>query len=46
MINVVWLIPLAWAAASFPELGVWLAIAALVPILCAAFWLGAGVPEP
>ena len=46
LINIVWLFPLAWAAAWWPGFGVWLAMTALVPLLCAAIWLGAGVPEP
>jgi len=42
LVNVIWLLPLAWLAAEYPQLGVVLAISGIVPLMLAAAALGAG----
>lgn len=41
-INLLWLLPLAWLAQSFPEYGVLPALSGIVPLICLAIRLGAG----
>lgn len=41
-VNVLWLCPLAWFTVTRPELGVWLVVIALSPLVVAALLLGAG----
>lgn len=45
LINVVWLWPLAIAAARYPAQGLWLALLALLPLLALAARYRAGVPD-
>ena len=44
-VNVVWLLPLAWAAGALPGLGPYAALAAYVPLVAWLIWAGAGAPE-
>lgn len=41
-VNLIWLFPLAWLAAEYPEYGVVLAFSGIVPLMLAAAILGAG----
>ncbi len=41
-INLLWLLPLAWLAQTFPRYGVLPALSGIVPLICLAHWLGAG----
>ena len=41
-VNVLWLIPLAAFALSHPRWAGWIAVTALVPVIAAAAWAGAG----
>ena len=45
LINVTWLLPLAWLAAVFPENGWFVAFLALLPLTLLAVWLGAGTQK-
>jgi Fuc2NAc and GlcNAc transferase len=45
LVNFVWLLPWAVAATLHPELGVWEALAALLPVAVLAFVAGAGRRE-
>src|SRR5262249_9300862 len=45
-IDVLWLFPWAWAAASRPERAGWFVLVALAPLLAAAVAAGAGGREP
>lgn len=42
IVNIVWLLPLAWLAASLPQNGVLLAISGIVPLMLASALIGAG----
>jgi Fuc2NAc and GlcNAc transferase len=42
VINLAWLAPLAWLANHSPEVGVYLTVLGLLPVVCLARWLGAG----
>lgn len=44
-INLLWLLPLAWAAMHWPHWGATLTALAWLPLVVAAVWLGAGRPE-
>jgi len=44
-VNLLWLLPLAWAAAQRPLQAPWLALVALLPLLLAGLWAGAGQPD-
>ncbi|MDH3719612.1 MAG: glycosyltransferase family 4 protein, partial [Planctomycetota bacterium] len=44
-VNVAWLLPIAAASASWPDLGWMLTIVAWLPLLVAAAFLGAGLPD-
>lgn len=37
-VNVLWLLPLAWSARIWPELGVWMVMLAYTPLLLAIHW--------
>jgi Fuc2NAc and GlcNAc transferase len=41
----VYLLPLAWLATQLPQLGVWLLIPAVLPLVWLAIWSGAGRPD-
>lgn len=43
-INLLWLLPLAWAAMHWPHWGAALTVLAWLPLVVAAVWLGAGKP--
>ena len=45
IVNVVWLLPLAFMAAEWPQYSAWFVAVALLPLLVAALWLGAGRRE-
>jgi hypothetical protein len=45
LVNVVWLLPLAWVAKSWPQLGPTAAVVALAPLMVAVWWLGAGTSD-
>jgi Fuc2NAc and GlcNAc transferase len=45
IVNVAWLLPCAWLAAANPSQAAWIAIAALVPLVLAAFAAGVGRRE-
>ena len=45
LINSIWLFPLAWFAAVWPEFGIFLAVIAYMPLILLAWYLGAGKPE-
>ncbi len=42
LINLIWLLPLAWLAAMVPQRGWLIAILAAAPLIFLALWLGAG----
>lgn len=44
-INLVWLLPLAWLATLLPEHGWLIMVIAMVPLVAAALWLGAGIGD-
>jgi Fuc2NAc and GlcNAc transferase len=44
-INVLWLLPWAWAAGNLPGFGLPAAAAAYLPVLLFVAWAGAGAPE-
>ena len=46
MINIFWLLPMAWFASARPEFGWWLTIVAWIPLISLALFLRAGRPEP
>jgi Fuc2NAc and GlcNAc transferase len=43
-VNIVWLTPMAWFVNTYPRFGIIAAGAALLPLACLAFLLGAGHP--
>lgn len=45
LINFLWLAPLAWVSVRRPELGIYLSIVAMLPLLVLALKLGAGSPD-
>jgi Fuc2NAc and GlcNAc transferase len=45
ILNLAWLMPMAWCAAVRPEAAWWLTTLALAPLLFLAVWFGAGRPE-
>lgn len=45
ILNLIWLMPMAWWAALRPEAAWWLTPLALAPLLLLAVWFGAGRPE-
>ncbi len=45
VVNVGWLLPMAVGACYLPEYAAFIAFLALVPLVAAAIWLGAGRPE-
>lgn len=45
LVNVVWLLPLAIAARVWPTFGPGLALIALLPLVGAVWWSGAGTPD-
>jgi Fuc2NAc and GlcNAc transferase len=45
LINVFWLLPMAWCCLSFPANAWWITIVALTPVTILAFIAGAGRPE-
>jgi Fuc2NAc and GlcNAc transferase len=45
LINVCWLLPMAWLAQCTPASGWWLTLIAWVPLVALSLWLGAGRPE-
>lgn len=44
-INILWLLPLAWAASTRPEYGWWLTIVAWIPLILVSLSLKAGRPD-
>jgi len=46
VINVLWLLPIAWFASAWPEFGWWLTIIAWMPLISLALFLKAGRLEP
>lgn len=46
VINILWLLPMAWFASARPEFGWWLAIIAWMPLISLSLFLKAGHPEP
>jgi Fuc2NAc and GlcNAc transferase len=44
-VNVFWLLPMAWLSLRLPQHALWVAIAALAPLVAAALAVGAGRPE-
>ena len=46
MINILWLLPMAWFASARPEFGWWLTIIAWIPLISLSLFLKAGRPEP
>ena len=46
MINILWLLPIAWFASARPAFGWWLTIIAWMPLISLALFLKAGRPEP
>lgn len=46
VINVLWLLPMAWLASARPEFGWWLTLIAWMPLISLALILKAGRPEP
>ena len=46
MINIFWLLPMAWFASARPEFGWWLTIIAWMPLISLSLILKAGRPEP
>ena len=46
MINILWLLPMAWFASARPELGWWLTIVAWLPLISLSLFLKAGRPDP
>ena len=45
VINITWLLPIAWLSAARPEFGWWLTLTAWIPLGAAAMFLGAGRPD-
>jgi Fuc2NAc and GlcNAc transferase len=45
VLNLFWLLPCAWAAAELPRFGMWIALAALAPLVALAILAGSGKPE-
>jgi Fuc2NAc and GlcNAc transferase len=45
-INLLWLLPLAWVASTWPEYGWWLTIIAWIPLILVLLGLKAGRPDP
>lgn len=46
IINLLWLLPIAWLASARPEFGLWLTVVAWIPLISLALFLKAGHPEP
>ena len=44
MINILWLLPIAWFASAWPEFGWWLTVVAWVPLILLSLLLRAGRP--
>lgn len=44
-VNLLWLAPLAWAAASLPAKALFITLLAYLPLVLAAWWSGAGLPD-
>ncbi|PCJ22103.1 MAG: glycosyl transferase [Gammaproteobacteria bacterium] len=44
-VNLLWLLPIAWLADVFPEVGLILTLIAIAPITILCFWIGAGESE-
>ncbi|MFC1684560.1 glycosyltransferase family 4 protein [Pseudomonadota bacterium] len=45
LLNIFWLLPLAWMAAIFPATGFAITLLAMAPLVILAIWLGAGDQE-
>jgi Fuc2NAc and GlcNAc transferase len=45
MINILWLLPMAWVASARPEFGWWLTIIAWLPLILLTLFLKAGRPK-
>ena len=45
VVDVVWLLPLAWLAGLFPEIGWLITFFALLPLILLSTWLGAGTEK-
>jgi len=45
LVNLLWLLPWAWAAGRFPALSIWIACGALMPLVPLAMFAGAGRRE-
>ena len=43
LVDLIWLLPLAWAAALHPSMGWWITLLAMMPLLVLAFKLNAGI---
>ncbi len=46
ILNILWLVPIAWFATSVPQYGWWLTLAAWLPLVALAVLLKAGHPDP
>ena len=46
LINLCWLLPIAWLASTRPEFGWWLTLVAWLPLVALAVFLKAGHPDP
>ncbi|MDN5849333.1 MAG: glycosyltransferase family 4 protein [Nitrococcus sp.] len=44
-VNMFWLAPLAWAAASLPSTALFIALLAYLPLVLTGWWVGAGLPD-
>lgn len=45
VVNVLWLAPLAWVAASLPSKALFITLLAYLPLVLTGWWTGAGLPD-